>query len=85
MRYTEIHTDLVAPITPWGFLGEKYFFTFTDRATQETETYTGKKKSEWFSHLKTYYARAQTMSQKDRPIHLIQTDFGSELQSIAVD
>ena len=71
IRYTKIYTDLVGPITLQGFLGEKYFFTFMDRATRETETYTGKEKSEWFSHLKTYYARAQTMSQKDRPIHFI--------------
>ena len=79
MRYTEIHTDLVGSITPWGFLGEKYFFTFADGTTRETQTYTGKEKSEWFSYLKTYYVRAQTMSQKDRLIYLLQTDFGSEL------
>lgn len=85
MKHTEIHTDLVGPITPRGFSGEKYFFTFTDGATRETETYTGKEKSEWFSHLKIYYARAQTVSQRERPIHLIRTDFGSELRSTAVD
>ena len=79
MRYTEIHTNLVEPITPLGFLGEKYFFTFTDGVTRETQTYIEKEKSEWFSHLKTYYTRTQTMSQKDRPIHLIQKNFGSEL------
>ena len=60
----EINIDLVEPITPCGFLGEKYFFTFTDGVTRETETYTRKEKSEWFVHLQTYYARAQTVSQK---------------------
>ena len=68
VKYTEIHTDLVGPITPQGFSREKYFFTFTDRATRETKTSTGREKSEWFSHLKTYYAQAQTMSQTERPI-----------------
>lgn len=85
IKYLEISTDLVGPITLHGFLGEKYFFTFTDGATRETETYTGYEKSKWFEHLKTYYARAQTVSLKDRPVHVIRTDFGTELRSNAVD
>lgn len=84
-KYVEVNTDLVGPITPCGFLGERYFFTFTDGATRETETYTGKEKSEWFGHFQSYYAQAQTVSQKDRPVHVIRTDFGAELRSNAVD
>ena len=84
-KYLEIHTDLVGPITPHGFQGEKYFFTFTDGATRETESYTGTEKREWLQHLQTYYARAQTLSGKERPISIIRSDFGSELRSILVD
>ena len=85
VKYVEVNTYLVGPITPCGFLGERYFFTFTDGAARETETYTGKEKSEWFVQLQTYYARVQTVSQKDRPVHVIRTDFGAELRSNAVD
>ncbi len=46
MKYAEIHINLVEPIIPQGFLREKYFFTFIDGATRETETSTGKEKSE---------------------------------------
>ena len=63
----------------------RYFFTFTDGAARATETYTRKEKSEWFVHLQTYYARTQTVSQKDRPVHIIGTDFGAELRSNAID
>ena len=36
-------------------------------------------------YLQTYYAQAQIVSQKIRPIHVHRTDFGSELQNTAVD
>lgn len=75
----------MGPITSCGFLGERYFFTFIDGAIKKIETYTGNEKSEWFGHLQSYYARAQTVSQKDRPMHVIRTDFGAELQSNAID
>ncbi len=45
--YQFVHTDLVGPITPVGFGAERYFFTFTDNNTRITETYTGRRKSEW--------------------------------------
>ena len=60
----EINTDLVGPITSRRFLGEKYFFMFTDGAARKTETYIGMEKSEWFVYLQTYYVREQTASQK---------------------
>lgn len=50
--YQFIHTDLVGPITPTGFSGERYFLTFTDDCTRHTETYTGTKKSDWLQCLK---------------------------------
>ncbi len=70
---------------PHGFQGEKYFFTFTDGATRETDIFTGSEKREWFGYLKTFYVRAQTISGKERPINIIRSDFGSEFQSIMVD
>ncbi len=39
--YQFIHTDLVGPISPQGFGGERYFFTITDDYTRHTETFTG--------------------------------------------
>lgn len=42
--YQFIHPDLVGPINLIGFLGEKYFFTFTDYTTRMTEIYTREKK-----------------------------------------
>lgn len=52
--YQFIHTDLVGPITPIGFGGERYFFTFTNDYTRITETYTAKRKSEWLKCLKAF-------------------------------
>lgn len=80
-----IHTDLVGPINPVGFGGEKYFFTFTDDFTRYTETYTGAKKSDWFSCLKTFYNLCKTRSQKERPVERLRSDYGSELQSKSVE
>lgn len=44
--YQFVHTDLVGPINPVGFGGERYFFTFTDNLTRYTEIYTGAQKSD---------------------------------------
>jgi hypothetical protein len=82
-QYT--HTDLVGPIVPAAFLGERYFFTFTDDCTRMTETYTGKTKDEWFNHMKAYHNRARTVSGIDRPMDRIRSDFGTELRSDRVD
>lgn len=49
MKHSKIYTDLTEPITLKEFLGEKYFFTFTDDVIQETKTYIGKEKSEWLA------------------------------------
>lgn len=57
VKYSDIHTNLVGPITSHGFQGEKYFFTFTDGITQETDTFTSYEKCAWFERLKTFYAR----------------------------
>lgn len=53
--YQFIYTDLVGPITPTGFSGERYFFTFTDDCTRHTETYTGTKKRDWLQCLKAFH------------------------------
>lgn len=76
-----IHTDLVGPINLVGLGGEKYFFTFTDDFTRYTETYTGAKKSDWFSCLKAFHNLCKTRSQKERPVERLRSDYGSELQS----
>lgn len=49
--YQLVHTDLVGPIKPIGFAGERYFFTLTDDCTKMTDTYTGSKKSDWLECL----------------------------------
>ena len=79
--YQFIHTDLVGPITPIGFGGERYFFTFTDDYTRTTETYTAERKSKWLKCLKAFYNLARTRTKLDRPTERLQ----SELQSQKVD
>lgn len=83
--YQYIHTDLVGPIISIGFGGKRYFFTFTDDHTRITETYTAKKKSEWFCCLKAFYNLARTRTKLDRPTERLQSDYGSEFQSRKVD
>ena len=83
--YQYIHTDLVGPITPTGFSGEKYFFTFTDDCTRYTETYTGTKKSDWFNCLKAFHSLAKTRTKQERPIEKLRSDYGAELQSQKVE
>lgn len=80
-----VHTDLVGPIKPIGFGGERYFFTFTDDFTRYTETYTGAKKSDWFRCLKAFHNLCKTKSNLERPIHRLRSDYGSELQSKKVE
>ena len=83
--YQFIHIDLVGPITPIGFRGERYFFTFTDDYIRITETYTAKQKSQWLKCLKAFYNLAQTRTKLDRPTERLRSDYGSELQSQNVD
>lgn len=79
--YQFIHTDLVGPISPTGFGGERYFFTFTDDFSRYTEAYTGTKKSDWFKCLKAFYNLCKTRSKQERPVERLRSDYGSELQS----
>ena len=65
--YQYIHTDLVGPINPIGFAGERYFFTFTDDATRMTDTYTGTRKSDWLKCLKAYHRLCRTRSKNNHP------------------
>ena len=44
MKYAKIHTDLVRLIILQGFSGEKYFFTFVNRAIKEIKTSIKRKK-----------------------------------------
>lgn len=83
--YQFIHTDLVGPIKPVGFSGERYFFTFTDDCTRLTETYTGTKKSDWLKCLKTYHSLCKTRSKEEHPVERLRSDYGSELQSHKAD
>lgn len=76
-----VHTDLVGPIKPVAFAGERYFFTFTDDCTRMTETYTGTEKSDWLRCLKTYHSLCRTRSKEEHPIERLRSDYGSELQS----
>ena len=76
-----MHTDLVGPINPVGFSGERYFFMFTDDATRMTDTYTGIKKSDWLKCLKAYHSLCKTRSKDDHPIERLRSDYESELQS----
>lgn len=79
--YQFIHTDVVGPIRPQGFGGERYFFTFTDDFTRHIETFTGTQKSDWFRCLKKFYNLAKTRSRESRPTERLRSDYGSELQS----
>lgn len=83
--YQFVHTNLVGPIHLIGFLGEKYFFTFTDNATRMTETYTGTKKSDWLKCLKIYHSWCRTRSKEKHPIERLRLDYRTELQSHKAD
>lgn len=83
--YQFVHTDLVGPINPVGFGGERYFFTFTDDCTRMTETYTGTIKSDWLKYTKTYHSLCSTRSRNQHPIERLRSDYGSELQSHKAD
>ena len=76
--YEFIHTDLIGPLTPQNFGGERYFFTFTDDFTRYTETYTGAQKSDWFRCLKEFYNLAKTRTQRARPTERLRSDYRSE-------
>lgn len=83
--YQFIHTDLVGPINPVGFAGERYLFMFTDDCTRMPETYTGTKKSDWLRCLKTHHSLCRTRSKEEHPIERLRSDYGSELQSHKTD
>lgn len=79
--YQFVHTDLVGPINPIGFLGKKYFFTFINDATRMTETYIGTKKSDWLKCLKIHHSLCRTKSKDEHLIKRLRSNYGSELQS----
>lgn len=83
--YQFVHTDMVGPINPVSFSGERYFFTFTDDCTRLTETYTGNKKSDWLKCLKVYHSLCRTRSKEEHPIERLRSDYGAELQSHKAD
>ncbi len=83
--YQFVYINLVGPITPIGFGAERYFFTFTDDHMRITETYTGKRKSEWLKSLKAFYNLVRTRTGLEQPIERLRSDYGSELQSRKVD
>ena len=68
-----------------GFEAERYFFTLTDDNTRITETYTGRRKSEWLKSLKAFYNFVRTYTGLDGLIERLRSDYGSELQSRKVD
>jgi len=74
-----IHTDLVGPITPIGFEGERYYVSFTDDYTRFTTIYTVRTKDEWLNTLQRYYNWIHTKF--DLKIARIRTDYGAELRS----
>jgi hypothetical protein len=46
-----IYIDLVGPITPVGFKGERYYVSFTDDYIRFTIVYTVRIKDKWLSTL----------------------------------
>lgn len=46
VKFSEIYTDFIKSIIPQDFQSKKYFFTFTNSATQETDIFTGLEKWE---------------------------------------
>ena len=74
-----VHTDLVGPITPVGFEGERYYVSFTDDYTRFTTVYTVRTKDEWLGTLQRYYNWIHTKF--DLKITRIRTDYGAELRS----
>ncbi len=77
--------ELVGPITPVGFEGERYFFMFTNDYMHTTETYIAKRISEWLKYLKVFYNLARTRTKQNRPTERLRSDYGSELQSRKLD
>ena len=83
--YQWIHTDMFGPITPEGFLQERYFFTFTCDKNRKTTVFTAKTRDEWFPHLRSYHNRAKTLTGLERSTEKIRSDFGTELRSNKCD
>ncbi len=52
--------DLVVPITPIGFKGERYYISFTNNYMRFTTVYTVCMKDKWLSTLQKYYNQIYT-------------------------
>ena len=71
--------DLVGPITPIGFKGERYYVLFTDDYIRFTIVYTIRIKDKWLSTLQRYYSQIYTKF--DLKITRIYTNYRIELYS----
>ena len=74
-----IYMDLVGPITPVSFEGERYYISFTDDYIRFTTVYTVCIKDKWLSTLQKYYNQIYTKF--GLKITRIRTDYGAELCS----
>lgn len=77
--YQFVHTDLIGPINPVGFLGKWYFFTFTNNFKRPMETSTANKKSDWLKCLNIYYSLCKTRFKEEYPIERLRSDYRVEL------
>ena len=71
--------DLVRPITPIGFKGERYYISFTDNYIRFTIVYTVYIKDKWLSTLQRYYNWIYTKF--NLKITIICTNYRVELYS----
>ena len=71
--------DLMGPITPIGFKGERYYISFTNDYIRFTMVYTVYTKDEWLSTLQRYYNQVYTKF--DLKIAKIYTNYKAELYS----
>ena len=69
--------DLVRPITPVSFKGERYYVSFTNNYIRFTIVYTVCIKDEWLSTLQRYYNQIYTKF--DLKITRICTNYKAEL------
>jgi len=71
--------DLVGPITPVSFKGERYYVSFINNYTRFTTVYTVHIKDEWLGTLQRYYNWIHTKF--DLKITRIRTNYRAELYS----
>jgi len=71
--------DLVGPITPISFKGERYYISFTNDYTRFTTIYIVRTKDEWLNTLQRYYNWIYTKF--DLKIARIRTNYRAELCS----